>query len=190
VFTGKSTVIKLITRMLDVASGDILLDGANIANVTKESIRRRVAVVPQDTCLFDETVGYNIKYGNPEATDEEVREVVLLANLQDTVRKLPQVRVFVFCICHFQAQGGKTVMHTFGIVCLMLYPAYLLIAECSPLLISLADFLTTRRGWTRWWASAAAGCPGARGRRSPSPGTHLVFLLGIAFAQLTQTHGI
>lgn len=88
---GKSTVIKLITRMLDVDSGDILLDGANIAHVTKESIRRRVAVVPQDTCLFDETVGYNIKYGNPEATDEEVREVVQLANLQDTVLKLPQV---------------------------------------------------------------------------------------------------
>lgn len=95
---GKSTVIKLITRMLDVDSGDILLDGANIAHVTKDSIRRRVAVVPQDTCLFDETVGYNIKYGNPEATDEEVREVVQLANLQDTVRKLPQVQEYP---CHY-----------------------------------------------------------------------------------------
>ena len=46
--------------MLDANSGEILLDGVNISDVTKESVRRRVAVVPQDTCLFDETVGYKL----------------------------------------------------------------------------------------------------------------------------------
>jgi ABC-type multidrug transport system fused ATPase/permease subunit len=104
VCTGKSTVLKLITRMLDADSGEVLLDGVDIAHVTKDSVRRRVAVVPQDTCLFDDTVGYNIRYGSARASDEEVREVVQLSNLRDTIAKLPQVSaVFrdvlrVFCV--------------------------------------------------------------------------------------------
>jgi ABC-type multidrug transport system fused ATPase/permease subunit len=89
---GKSTVLKLITRMLDADSGEVLLDGVDIAHVTKDSVRRRVAVVPQDTCLFDDTVGYNIRYGTVGASDEEVREVVRLSNLRDTIAKLSQVR--------------------------------------------------------------------------------------------------
>jgi ABC-type multidrug transport system fused ATPase/permease subunit len=84
-------VLKLITRMLDADSGEVLLDGVDIAHVTKDSVRRRVAVVPQDTCLFDDTVGYNIRYGSAGASDEEVREVVQLSNLRDTIAKLPQV---------------------------------------------------------------------------------------------------
>ena len=79
--------------MLDANSGEILLDGVNISDVTKESVRRRVAVVPQDTCLFDETVGYNIRYGRADATDEEVKEVVKLSSLQETIDKLPQVLI-------------------------------------------------------------------------------------------------
>jgi ABC-type multidrug transport system fused ATPase/permease subunit len=93
VYTGKSTVLKLITRMLDADNGEVLLDGVDIAHVTKDSVRRRVAVVPQDTCLFDDTVGYNIRYGSAGASDEEVREVVRLSNLRDTIAKLPQVSV-------------------------------------------------------------------------------------------------
>ncbi len=54
-YPGKSTTLKLITRMLEVDSGSILVDGVNISNVTKESVRSRVAVVPQDNCLFDDT---------------------------------------------------------------------------------------------------------------------------------------
>lgn len=105
--TGKSTTLKLITRMLNIDAGSILLDGIDISTVSAESLRRRVAVVPQDTCLFDETVGYNIKYGHQQATDEEVQEVVKQSNLVDTIAKLPKVmRLFVcFAVCSYTCSG-------------------------------------------------------------------------------------
>jgi ABC-type multidrug transport system fused ATPase/permease subunit len=88
---GKSTTLKLITRMLNLQSGEILLNGVSIAGVTKESVRGAVAVIPQDTCLFDETLEYNIRYGNPGASDEEVQRALEQSNLVSTVRKFAQV---------------------------------------------------------------------------------------------------
>ncbi len=61
--TGKSTTLKLITRMIEPSSGDILLDGVDIQKATLQSLRKKVAVIPQDTCLFDESIRYNILYG-------------------------------------------------------------------------------------------------------------------------------
>jgi ATP-binding cassette subfamily B protein len=95
--SGKSTILKLITRMLQPESGDILLDRESIlSQLSVKEVRRRVAVVPQDTSLFDETILYNIRYGNQFATAEEVQAVIADSNLQSTIDKLPQgVRTLV-----------------------------------------------------------------------------------------------
>eukprot|EP00597_Dinobryon_sp_UTEXLB2267_P009408 CAMPEP_0170088524 /NCGR_PEP_ID=MMETSP0019_2-20121128/22774_1 /TAXON_ID=98059 /ORGANISM="Dinobryon sp., Strain UTEXLB2267" /LENGTH=527 /DNA_ID=CAMNT_0010306805 /DNA_START=783 /DNA_END=2363 /DNA_ORIENTATION=+ len=88
--SGKSTTLKLITRMLDASSGSILLDGVDIRSATLTSLRRRVAVVPQDTCLFDESIRYNILYGAPggQASEQQLQTAVISSNLQGTIAKL------------------------------------------------------------------------------------------------------
>ncbi len=71
---GKSTLARLLFRFYDVQSGEILIDGQNIKNVTQASLRTVIGIVPQDTVLFNDTIGYNIAYGDPSATIEEVQE--------------------------------------------------------------------------------------------------------------------
>lgn len=76
--------------MLEPDSGQVLIDGVDSRQVTLESLRRRLAVVPQDTSLFDETINYNIRYGKPEeASEAEVEEAIDKANLKSTIEKLP-----------------------------------------------------------------------------------------------------
>lgn len=88
--SGKSTTLRLITRMLDPTEGKILIDGQDIKKVSLASLRSRVAVVPQDTSLFDDTVEMNIKYGCMHASEDEVTAVLEKCNLVDTIKKLPQ----------------------------------------------------------------------------------------------------
>jgi len=96
ILPGKSTILKLITRMLQPESGDILLDRESIFSLPVRELRRRVAVVPQDTSLFDESILYNIRYGNQLASAEDVQAVIAASNLQSTIEKLPQgVRTLV-----------------------------------------------------------------------------------------------
>ncbi len=85
---GKSTIPKLLLRFYELNSGRILLDGQDIAGVTQESLRAALAIVPQDTVLFDNTLYYNVAYGRPSATREEVEHVVKLAHLDQTVKRL------------------------------------------------------------------------------------------------------
>jgi len=86
--SGKSTTLRLITRILEPNEGRILLDGVDVRSVTTNSVRKRVAVVPQDCSLFDETIEFNIRYGNMSASAEEVRESVRRCNLEPTVERL------------------------------------------------------------------------------------------------------
>ena len=86
---GKSTISRLLFRFYDVQSGRILIDGQDIAGVTQESLRAAIGMVPQDTVLFNDTVLYNIRYGRPGATDEEVREAARLAQISGFVEALP-----------------------------------------------------------------------------------------------------
>ena len=88
--SGKSTTMRLITRMLDPTGGKILIDGQDIKTVSLSSLRNRVAVVPQDTSLFDDTVEFNIKYGNSYASQNDIAQVIDKCNLIDTIKKLPQ----------------------------------------------------------------------------------------------------
>src|SRR3546814_16332272 len=69
---GKSTIARLLFRFYDVQSGRILIDGQDIAKVTKASLREQIGIVPQDTVLFNDTIGYNIAYGRAGASQAEI----------------------------------------------------------------------------------------------------------------------
>ncbi|KAI0244399.1 ATP-binding cassette-type vacuolar membrane transporter Hmt1 [Massospora cicadina] len=87
---GKSTILKLLFRFYDVESGTISVDGQDISKVTQASLRRAIGVVPQDTVLFNDTIRYNIGYGNPSASDWEVENAAKLAQIHDRILSFPQ----------------------------------------------------------------------------------------------------
>ncbi|GHH98017.1 ABC transporter ATP-binding protein [Neobacillus kokaensis] len=87
---GKTTVVNLLTRFYDVTSGRILLDGRDIRDYTRDSLRRSFGFVLQDTYLFSGTIKENIKYGKPDATDEEVDLAAKMAGAAGFINRLPQ----------------------------------------------------------------------------------------------------
>src|SRR3989338_1098521 len=87
---GKSTITKLILRLFDVEKGKILIDGEDIAHVTQESLRRQVALVPQDPILFHRTLMDNIRYGRLEASDEEVFAAAKMAHCHEFIQTFPK----------------------------------------------------------------------------------------------------
>lgn len=87
---GKSTLARLLYRFYDVQAGEISIDNQNISAVTQKSLRQAVGIVPQDTVLFNDTIRYNIRYGNPAATDEEVESAAKTASIHDFIVSLPQ----------------------------------------------------------------------------------------------------
>ena len=86
---GKSTMFALLQRFYDVQDGQILLDGQNIARVTQESLRAAIGIVPQDISMFHRSVMENIRYGRPEASDDEVMQAAFAARC-DFIEQLPQ----------------------------------------------------------------------------------------------------
>jgi ATP-binding cassette, subfamily B, heavy metal transporter len=86
---GKSTISRLLFRFYDIDAGRILIDGQDIREVSQASLRAAIGIVPQDTVLFNDTVGYNVAYGRPEATREEMIAAAKLARIHDFVSALP-----------------------------------------------------------------------------------------------------
>jgi ATP-binding cassette subfamily B protein len=86
---GKTTLINLIPRFYDVAGGAVLVDSLDVRYVTMESLRKQVGIVLQDTFLFSATVMENIRFGRPEATDEEVEAAAMLAHADTFIERLP-----------------------------------------------------------------------------------------------------
>jgi ATP-binding cassette subfamily B protein len=87
---GKSTVSRILLRFYDVAGGRVTIDGQDVRDVTQTSLRAALGVVPQDTVLFNDTILYNIRYGRPDATDEEVREAARMAQIDAFIARLPE----------------------------------------------------------------------------------------------------
>lgn len=87
---GKSTILRLLFRFYDVQEGRILIDGQDIKDVTVETLRKAIGVVPQDTPLFNNTIEHNIRYGNLDATAEEVRTAARRAQIDEIVQSLPK----------------------------------------------------------------------------------------------------
>jgi ABC transporter ATM len=86
---GKSTILRLLFRYYDAQEGRILIDGQDIRDVSLESLRKAIGVVPQDTPLFNNTIGHNIKYGNMEASDEQIIQAAKRAHVHDTISSFP-----------------------------------------------------------------------------------------------------
>lgn len=88
--SGKTTIINLLTKLYDIDNGEILIDGKNIDNIKRGSLRKTISMVLQDTFLFSESVRENIRYGRLTATDEEVMEAAKLANADLFIRQLSE----------------------------------------------------------------------------------------------------
>jgi ATP-binding cassette, subfamily B, heavy metal transporter len=86
---GKSTISRLLFRFYEMQQGRITIDGQDIAFVQQASLRAAIGMVPQDTVLFNDTIGYNIRYGRPTATEEEVRAAARMAQIDDFIQMLP-----------------------------------------------------------------------------------------------------
>jgi ATP-binding cassette, subfamily B, heavy metal transporter len=88
--SGKSTLARLLYRFYDVSEGRIEINGVDIRDVKQASLRAAIGIVPQDTVLFNDTILYNIRYGRPDASDEEVFEAARAAHIHDFIESLPQ----------------------------------------------------------------------------------------------------
>ena len=86
---GKSTISRLLFRFYDVTGGRVLIDGQDIRDVTQKSVRAAIGMVPQDTVLFNDTIYYNIAYGQPGATPSEIEDAARLARIHDFIMSLP-----------------------------------------------------------------------------------------------------
>ncbi|MGI9350980.1 MAG: ABCB family ABC transporter ATP-binding protein/permease [Rhizobiaceae bacterium] len=87
---GKSTISRLLFRFYDVSDGSITIDGQDLRDVQQKSLRAKIGMVPQDTVLFNDTIAYNIRYGRPDATDEEVKIAADMAQIGDFIGGLPK----------------------------------------------------------------------------------------------------
>ena len=88
--SGKSTLVKLLFRFYDPIAGRVLIDGQDIKQVSQQSLRKAIGIVPQDTVLFNDNIFENVRYGNPDANDEQVWQAIKHAHLYDFINKLPE----------------------------------------------------------------------------------------------------
>ena len=88
--SGKSTLARLLFRFYDVDRGQIVIDGQDLRSVTQASLRAAIGIVPQDTVLFNDSIGYNIAYGRPDATQEEIVAAARAAYIHDFIVSLPE----------------------------------------------------------------------------------------------------
>jgi len=87
---GKSTISRLLYRFYDVIEGRVTIDGQDLRDITQASLRASIGMVPQDTVLFNDTIAYNIRYGRPDASDEDVRKAADLAQIGNFIESLPK----------------------------------------------------------------------------------------------------
>lgn len=87
--SGKTTIARLLFRFYDVTSGAVLVNDRNVKEFTQDSFRRAVGVVPQDTVLFNDSLGFNIRYGRPDCSEDDLSRVVMAAQLDEFVKRLP-----------------------------------------------------------------------------------------------------
>lgn len=88
--SGKSTLVLLLQRFYEIQSGDIIIGGKNIQEISQDTLRRALAVVPQDPVLFHRSLFENIAYGSPDATREQVLEAAKLAHADEFISTIPE----------------------------------------------------------------------------------------------------
>ncbi|MEJ5079304.1 ABCB family ABC transporter ATP-binding protein/permease [Ochrobactrum sp. MYb379] len=87
---GKSTISRLLFRFYDVQSGSVTIDGQDVREVTQESLRKVIGMVPQDTVLFNDTIAYNIRYGRTDASDQDMEKAAEMAQISQFIKHLPE----------------------------------------------------------------------------------------------------
>jgi ATP-binding cassette subfamily B protein len=105
--SGKSTLVKLLFRFYDVDSGAIQINGQDISQVSQQSLRSHIGIVPQDTVLFNDTLFNNVQYGNPAASETEVLKAIELAHLADFIESLPDGLATVVGERGLKLSGGE-----------------------------------------------------------------------------------
>lgn len=88
--SGKTTVVNLLMRFYDIDSGEILINDQNISQISRESLRKNIAIVLQDTVLFSDTIKNNLKYGNENATDEQLAKSIEISHCKEMIQILPK----------------------------------------------------------------------------------------------------
>ncbi len=104
---GKSTLARLLYRFYDIQQGHILLDGQDIKELTLDSLRRAIAIVPQDTVLFNSSIRDNIAYGNPNATAADIEQAIDMAHLRSFINSLPQGDATIVGERGLKVSGGE-----------------------------------------------------------------------------------
>ena len=104
---GKSTIARLLFRFYDVTSGAVRIDGQDVCACTQESLHQAIAVVPQDTVLFNESIYFNIEYAKPGASKEEIVRASKLANIHDFVERLPKKYATIVGERGLKLSGGE-----------------------------------------------------------------------------------
>jgi ABC-type transport system involved in Fe-S cluster assembly fused permease/ATPase subunit len=104
---GKSTLVKLLFRFYDITAGRILIDNQDIRQITQQSLRRAIGIVPQDTVLFNDTILENIRYGRPEASQAEIEHAIDLAHLRGFINSLPDGEQTVVGERGLKLSGGE-----------------------------------------------------------------------------------
>ncbi len=87
---GKSTISRLLFRFYDVQNGAVRIDGQDLRDITQLSLRKAIGIVPQDTVLFNDTIHYNIAYGKPEASEDDIIKAAKMSSIDDFILKLPE----------------------------------------------------------------------------------------------------
>ena len=105
--SGKSSLLRLLYRFYDPMKGAIRIDGQNIRDVELDSVRETLGVVPQDVVLFNETIAYNLRYGRPGSTDEEVEHAARQARVHESVERMPQGYATVVGERGLKLSGGE-----------------------------------------------------------------------------------
>ncbi len=104
---GKSTLSRLLFRFYDVTGGRVLLDGQDVREVTRDSLREVIGIVPQDTVLFNDSILYNIAYGRPGASREEIEEAARMAHIAEFIESLPEGYASVVGERGLKLSGGE-----------------------------------------------------------------------------------
>ncbi|WP_460862658.1 ABCB family ABC transporter ATP-binding protein/permease [Rheinheimera gaetbuli] len=104
---GKSTIARLLYRFYSVSGGSICIDGQDISTLTLDSLRRAIAIVPQDTVLFNNSIRDNIRYGRPDADEAEIEQAIDLAHLRSFIDSLPQGDATVVGERGLKVSGGE-----------------------------------------------------------------------------------
>jgi ATP-binding cassette subfamily B protein len=104
---GKSTLSRILFRFYDISKGRVTIDGIDLRDITQDSLRRAIGIVPQDTVLFNDTIGYNISYARPGATQDDIERAAKDAKVHDFILGLPKGYVTVVGERGLKLSGGE-----------------------------------------------------------------------------------